>query len=81
MSLVEIMAWGGPVIGADRGIGRELIARDDADFDPATPADLAAKLDVFLLQSSLRANLGEVCSQRAQLFTPLNPSPESDSDF
>jgi len=69
LPVVEAMACGAPVIGADNsGIG-EIIARRDAVFDAANPAALAQRLHAVLGDADFREDLRDYGLRRAREFT------------
>jgi glycosyltransferase involved in cell wall biosynthesis len=69
MSVLDAMAEGAAVIGSSHGIVRELIEREDALFDPADSASLAAQITNILRKADFRQSLREWSTQRAHSFT------------
>lgn len=67
--LVEAMASGVPVIGADATAIPEILGGAGLLFDPYDPVDLAKKIEEVLCNSDLRAKLVQAGIARAQEFS------------
>lgn len=66
---LEAMACGAAVIGANTGSLPEVIALDEALFNPMQPGDIAAKMQQCLTDSALLSRLQQHGPQRARLFS------------
>jgi glycosyltransferase involved in cell wall biosynthesis len=69
LPLLEAMACGAAVIGANATSVPEVIGREDALFDPFDEHSIAAKLEQALTNSALHASLKEHGPRRAALFS------------
>ena len=69
LAAAEAMACGVPVIGSNTTSLPEVIGRADALFDPADPADIAARLTQVLTDPALRDELGRYGLARSTMFT------------
>lgn len=65
----EAMACGAPVIGSNTTSLPEVIGREDALFDPTSPAQIAARMRAVLEDPDLRRSLVEHGPHQAARFT------------
>lgn len=66
---LEAMACGRPVIASDRSSLPEVLGRDDALFDPTSPASIAAKLAQVLDDKAFSADLAQHGLERSSHFS------------
>jgi glycosyltransferase involved in cell wall biosynthesis len=59
LPVLEAMSCGAPVLGANATSVPEVIGCEDALFDPAVPAQIAAKIQQVMADDALRARLRE----------------------
>jgi len=69
LPVLEAMACGAPVIGANTGSLPEVIGLDEALFDPMNVASILNKMHQVLTDSGFRKRLREHGVQRAKLFS------------
>lgn len=69
LPVLEAMSCGAPVLGANATSVPEVIGCDEALFDPAVPAQIAAKIEQAMADDALRARLREHGLAQARTFS------------